>query len=70
MVFWVLPDLSVKRKIEKKREKVIRVDSVLKKNPFVEAVPSSKQKYSNKKKKAALEAKDLVVQDVPKVRSC
>ncbi|XWS07583.1 hypothetical protein CRYUN_Cryun41cG0001400 [Craigia yunnanensis] len=59
-------DLSVKRKIEKKREKVIRVDSVLTKNPFVEAVPSSKQKNSNKKKKAALEAKDLVVQDVPK----
>ncbi|KAA3482031.1 P60-like protein [Gossypium australe] len=58
-------DLSVKKKIEKKREKVLRVDSMLKKNPFVEAVPSSKQKKSKKKKKEALNAKD-VVQDVPK----
>lgn len=58
-------DLSVKKKIEKKREKVLRVDSMLKKNPFVEAVPSSKQKSSKKKKKEALNAKD-VVQDVPK----
>ncbi|XVE69511.1 hypothetical protein DITRI_Ditri09bG0157900 [Diplodiscus trichospermus] len=57
-------DLSVKRKIEKKREKVLRVDSVLEKNPFVEAVPSSKQK-SSKKKKEALKAKDVAVQDVP-----
>ncbi|XVF84087.1 hypothetical protein PTKIN_Ptkin16aG0546500 [Pterospermum kingtungense] len=59
-------DLSVKRKIEKKREKVLRVDSVLKKNPFVEAVPSSKQKSSKKKNKDDLKAKDVVVQDVPK----
>ncbi|XVE99845.1 hypothetical protein REPUB_Repub03eG0236600 [Reevesia pubescens] len=62
-------DLSVKRKIEKKREKVLRVDSVLKKNPFVEAVPSSKQKKnsSKKKKNEALKAEDVVVhQDVHK----
>lgn len=59
-------DLSVKRKIEKKRDKVLRVDSVLKKNPFVEAVPSSKQKNSEKKKKVALKAKDVAVHDVPK----
>ncbi|XWS74742.1 hypothetical protein CRYUN_Cryun01aG0023800 [Craigia yunnanensis] len=60
-------DLSVKRKIEKKRDKVLRVDSVLKKNPFVEAVPSSKQ--NSKKKKEALKAKDVVVQDGPKYDS-
>ncbi|OMO75870.1 P60-like protein [Corchorus olitorius] len=61
-------DLSVKRKIEKKREKVLRVDSLLQKNPFVEAVPSSKQKQkkSKKEKKETLKAKDVVVQDVPK----
>lgn len=58
----------MKKKIEKKREKVLRVDSMLKKNPFVEAVPSSMQKSSKKKKKEALNAKD-VVQDVPKVRT-
>ncbi|KAL4290452.1 hypothetical protein GQ457_14G026530 [Hibiscus cannabinus] len=51
-------DLSVKKKIEKKREKVLRVDSMLKKNPFVEAVPSSKQKISKKKKKEAFKAED------------
>ncbi|GMI87333.1 SMALL ORGAN 4 [Hibiscus trionum] len=51
-------DLSVKKKIEKKREKVLRVDSMLKKNPFVQAVPSSKHKTSKKKKKEALKAED------------
>ncbi|XP_039038787.1 ribosome biogenesis protein NOP53-like [Hibiscus syriacus] len=61
-------DLSVKKKIEKKREKVLRVDSMLEKNPFVEAVPSSKQK-SSKKKKEALKAADAVVQDAPKAES-
>ncbi|KAE8694828.1 hypothetical protein F3Y22_tig00110770pilonHSYRG00032 [Hibiscus syriacus] len=59
-------DLSVKKKIEKKREKILRVDSMLKKNPFVEAIPSSKQKCSKKKKHEASKAKDVVVQDVPK----
>ncbi|KAE8726762.1 ARM repeat superfamily protein [Hibiscus syriacus] len=61
-------DLSVKKKIEKKREKVLRVDSMLKKNHFVEVVPSSKQK-SFKKKKEALKAVDAVVQDAPKDES-
>ena len=65
MVFWVLPDLSVKRKIEKKREKVLRVDSVLNKNPFVEAMPSSKQKNS-KKKKEALKAEDFEFKMFPR----
>lgn len=44
-------DLSVKRKIEKQREKVLRTDSVLKKNPFVQAVPSSISKKFKKKRK-------------------
>nr|GEW43371.1 ribosome biogenesis protein NOP53-like [Tanacetum cinerariifolium] len=39
-------DLSVKRKIDKKREKVLRVDSILQKNRFVQAVPSSNCKKS------------------------
>ncbi|KAJ4720168.1 Ribosome biogenesis protein NOP53 [Melia azedarach] len=44
-------DLSVKRKIEKQREKVLRCDSVLQKNPFVQTVPSSKSKLKKSKKK-------------------
>ncbi|KAK3407784.1 hypothetical protein EUGRSUZ_J00153 [Eucalyptus grandis] len=44
-------DLSVKRKIEKQREKVLRTDSVLQKNPFVQAVPSSVSNKSRKKRK-------------------
>ncbi|KAG2290577.1 hypothetical protein Bca4012_034930 [Brassica carinata] len=46
-------DVPVKRKIEKHREKVLRCDSVLKKNPFVQVVSSSKpkSKISEKKKK-------------------
>ncbi|KAJ4841113.1 hypothetical protein Tsubulata_003749 [Turnera subulata] len=44
-------DLSVRRKIEKHREKVLRVDSVLQQNPFVEAVPSSNPKPLKKHKK-------------------
>ncbi|EEF41532.1 conserved hypothetical protein [Ricinus communis] len=43
-------DLSVRRKIEKHREKVLRCDSVLQKNPFVQVVPSSNQKKGKKKK--------------------
>ncbi|XP_047973004.1 ribosome biogenesis protein NOP53-like [Salvia hispanica] len=47
-------DLSVKRKIEKNREKVLRCDSVLQRNPFIKAIPSSTQnkKKSNRKGKA------------------
>lgn len=57
--FWwfVMTDLSVKRKIEKHREKVLRCDSVLQKNPFVQALPSSKPKQKKKSKK---ENKDVV----------
>ncbi|KAL3581718.1 hypothetical protein D5086_016050 [Populus alba] len=53
-------DLSVKRKIEKHREKVLRCDSVLQKNPFVQAVPSSSLKRckKNNKIKKDSEAKD------------
>ncbi|KAL6498624.1 hypothetical protein OROGR_028171 [Orobanche gracilis] len=43
-------DLSVKRKIEKSREKVLRCDSLLQRNPFVQPVPSSIQKKKNPKK--------------------
>ncbi|KAH9767376.1 Ribosome biogenesis protein NOP53 [Citrus sinensis] len=50
-------DLSVKRKIEKHREKVLRCDSVLQKNPFVQALPSAKPKQKKKSKK---ENKDVV----------
>ncbi|KAI3448841.1 hypothetical protein Pfo_005506 [Paulownia fortunei] len=53
-------DLSVKRKIEKSREKVLRCDSLLQRNPFVQPVPSSiqKKKKSNKNGKAVQTAKD------------
>ncbi|WZZ55687.1 hypothetical protein YC2023_055794 [Brassica napus] len=52
-------NLPVKRKIEKSREKVLRCDSVLKKNPFVQVVSSSKpkSKISKKKKTNAVESK-------------
>ncbi|XP_058744901.1 ribosome biogenesis protein NOP53 [Vicia villosa] len=46
-------DLAVKKKIEKHREKVLRVDSVLQKNQFVVPVPSSTLKKSSKNRKAA-----------------
>ncbi|KAJ0046872.1 hypothetical protein Pint_06665 [Pistacia integerrima] len=60
-------DLSVKRKIEKHREKVLRCDSVLQKNPFVQALPSSKSKQKKSKKKEKGIAKEkLVIQDIPK----
>ncbi|KAG6396794.1 hypothetical protein SASPL_142951 [Salvia splendens] len=53
-------DLSVKRKIEKNREKVLRCDSVLQRNPFIKAIPSSTQnkKKSNRKGKALPTAVD------------
>ncbi|KAK4756713.1 hypothetical protein SAY87_006840 [Trapa incisa] len=47
-------DLSVKRKIEKHRDKVIHYESVLQKNPFVQAVSSSIRKKSIKKLEALL----------------
>lgn len=43
-------DLSVKRKIEKSRERVLHCDSVLQRNPFVQPVPSSIQKKKKSKK--------------------
>ena len=48
----------MKRKIEKHREKVLRCDSVLQKNPFVKAVPSSTQKKSKRKHKEVPKAND------------
>ncbi|KAK6932941.1 Ribosome biogenesis protein Nop53/GLTSCR2 [Dillenia turbinata] len=63
-------DFSVKRKIEKHREKVLRVDSVLQRNPFVKPVPSSTLKKSKKFKKALKEVKttkhDAQEQEAPK----
>ncbi|PSS32500.1 P60-like protein [Actinidia chinensis var. chinensis] len=53
-------DLSVKRKIEKHREKVLRCDSLLQRNPFVQAVPSSRQKKSKKTGKEVQTEKDSV----------
>ncbi|AEC09827.1 unnamed protein product [Arabidopsis thaliana] len=50
-------DLPVKRKIEKHRERVLRVDSILKKNPFVQLVPSSKPKLKKSKKTIVIEDK-------------
>ncbi|XP_004491045.1 ribosome biogenesis protein NOP53-like [Cicer arietinum] len=44
-------DLAVKKKIEKHREKVLRVDSILQKNQFVIPVPSSTLKKSSKNRK-------------------
>jgi nucleolar protein 53 len=47
----MLLDLAVKKKIEKHREKVLRVDSVLQKNQFVKPVPSSTLKKNSKNRK-------------------
>lgn len=51
-------DLSAKRKIEKKRDKVLHFESLLQKNAFVQPVPSSTTKKSKKKSKDAKKAKD------------
>lgn len=59
-------DLSIKRKIEKHREKNLRSDSVLQRNAFVQPVPSSTLKRAKKKKKEALKAIPET-QDNPKV---
>nr|GMC99866.1 ribosome biogenesis protein NOP53-like [Ipomoea batatas] len=53
-------DLSAKRKIEKKRDKVLHFESLLQKNAFVQPVPSSTTKKSKKKSKDAKKAKDAV----------
>ncbi|KAM1162560.1 hypothetical protein ACFX13_001617 [Malus domestica] len=51
-------DLSVKRKIEKHRQKVLHVESMLQKNPFVQPVPSSTLKKSKKAHKKVPELMD------------
>ena len=42
--------MPVKGKIEKRREKVLRYESILQRNPFVQPLPTSLHKKSNKKK--------------------
>ncbi|KAJ8769448.1 hypothetical protein K2173_002938 [Erythroxylum novogranatense] len=57
-------DLSVRRKIEKRREKVLRCDSVLQKNPFVQVVPSSANKSDQRKfKKLPIHRNDVSQED-------
>ncbi|KAM1269356.1 hypothetical protein PS1_001518 [Malus domestica] len=51
-------DLSVKRKIEKHRQKVLHVESMLQKNPFLQPVPSSTLKKSKKAHKKVPELMD------------
>lgn len=50
-MFFLFPDLAVKRKIEKTREKVLHYDRVLQKNSFVQPVPSSTLKKCKPKQK-------------------
>ena len=65
-MYYMDSDLSVKRKIEKHREKVLHSDSLLQRNPFVQTIPSSKQKKSKKKNKEIQTAK-AAAQDCEKV---
>ncbi|CAM0150029.1 unnamed protein product, partial [Urochloa decumbens] len=46
----VTKDIPAKRKIEKKREKVLYHESLLKRNPFVQPIPSSVVSKKDKKK--------------------
>ncbi|KAL6496551.1 hypothetical protein OROGR_029809 [Orobanche gracilis] len=63
-------DLSVKRKIEKSREKVMRCDSVLQRNPFIKAIPSlQNNKWSKKRSKVIPTAEDAAAPDSLKVFS-
>lgn len=48
----------MKRKIEKHRQKVLHVESMLQKNPFVQPVPSSTLKKSKKAHKKVPELID------------
>ena len=48
----------MKRKIEKKREKALRFESILSKNPFVKTVPSSILKKCKKKDKLVAQPQD------------
>ncbi|EMS68018.1 hypothetical protein TRIUR3_00872 [Triticum urartu] len=43
-------DVPVKRKIEKNREKVLHHESVLKRNPYIQTIPSSLMSKKDKKK--------------------
>lgn len=54
-------DLAVKKKIEKHREKVLHVDSILQKNQFVKPVPSSTLKKHAKNRKVV--SKSLVANE-------
>ncbi|EPS72917.1 hypothetical protein M569_01838 [Genlisea aurea] len=51
-------DVPVKKKIEKIREKVLRRDSLLQRNPFVKPIPSSVQRKKTTKHKPFQIAKD------------
>uniref|UniRef100_A0A0D9WCP4 Ribosome biogenesis protein NOP53 n=1 Tax=Leersia perrieri TaxID=77586 RepID=A0A0D9WCP4_9ORYZ len=51
-------DIPAKRKIEKKREKVLYHESVLKRNPYVQPVPSSLAAKKDKKKAKKKESKE------------
>ncbi|XP_051123697.1 pheophytinase, chloroplastic-like [Andrographis paniculata] len=65
-------DLSVKRKIEKSREKVLRCDSLLQRNPFVKPIPSSitkKKKSSKRCNTAHIKEDTYVTQETPKDES-
>ncbi|VAH14188.1 unnamed protein product [Triticum turgidum subsp. durum] len=46
----VFVDVPVKRKIEKNREKVLHHESVLKRNPYIQTIPSSLMSKKDKKK--------------------
>lgn len=48
--FLMLSDITIKRKIEKKRDKVLYHESLLKRNPFVQPIPSSVVSKKDKKK--------------------
>ncbi|KAL2922475.1 Ribosome biogenesis protein NOP53 [Bienertia sinuspersici] len=54
-------DVPVKRKIEKNREKVLRFESILQRNPYVKPVESSILKKSKKKDKKVASAQPEVV---------
>ncbi|KAJ9539881.1 hypothetical protein OSB04_026387 [Centaurea solstitialis] len=56
-------DLSVKRKIDKHREKILRVDSILQKNSFVKPVPCSINKKSKRKQKEVQKAESSSQKD-------
>ena len=63
-----LSDLSVKRKIEKHRDKVLRCDNLLHKNPFVQPMASSIPKKFKKKHEKVLQANDAI-EDRTEVRN-